>query len=278
MSLWNKYTKDNLCPHCNHFDWVCRYGEKQSICMRVQSDRPSKDGGWYHPIDPQKPKPVYVAPKKQSDLLMEQAAKKMFARYDEFFKQDDWANEELAKTLGVSVKAVESLWICHHQLQFGIPMRDGDNNVIGIHLRHEDGTKRAVTGSRNGLFIPQCEPDKIAYLVEGASNTAAMLTMGYFALGRPSCNTGGEMLKVALKRLGIHRVVIVADADDIKSTGKRPGYEGAVKLKQELGLMSVVICPPKPCKDVRSLLQTVGLDSARHIIKNSIAGKVWSKV
>jgi hypothetical protein len=160
-------------------------------------------------------------------------------------------------------------------------MRDGDNKIIGIHLRADDGSKKAVTGSRNGLFIPQIKPEKVAYLPEGASNTAALLTMGFYAIGRPSCNSGGEMLKVALKRLGVTRIVIVADNDCLKTApdGRtfRPGQDGAKKLKKELGLMSVIFTPPNPLKDVRDLLKNLGIESARNYITNSVSQKIWTK-
>jgi phage/plasmid primase-like uncharacterized protein len=161
-------------------------------------------------------------------------------------------------------------------------MRDGDNKIIGIHLRCDDGSKKAITGSRNGLFIPQVEPQKVAYVCEGASNTAALLTMGFYAIGRPSCNSGGEMLKVALKRLGVSRIVVCADNDTIKTApdGRtfRPGQDGAKKLKKELGLMSVIFTTPNPLKDVRQMLQKLGVESARDYITQSVAMKIWTKI
>ena len=280
--IWPSFTRENPCPACGHWgnDWTCRAGDKVFVCMRVASNRTAKDGGFYHEYGEKKP--TYIPPKRSAPKvnLDFDAMSKSFRSWNEI--ESDI--EELSESLGVSKESLNSLmvgWSQEHEAHT-IPMRDGDNKIIGIHLRCDDGSKKAVVGSRNGLFIPQVEPQKVAYLAEGASNTAALLTLGFFAIGRPSCNSGGEMLKVALKRLGVSRIVIVADNDCIKTApdGRtfRPGQDGAKKLKKELGLMSVIFSTPSPCKDVRELLQKLGIESARNYITNSVAGKVWTRV
>ena len=85
------------------------------------------------------------------------------------------------------------------------------------------------------------------------------------------------MLKVCLKRLGVNRIVIVADADGIKNYGGRPGQDGARKLKKELGMSSVLYITPPPIKDVRQLLNKVGIETARAMINSSVANKVWTR-
>lgn len=240
--------------------------------MRVESNFPSADGGWYHDIgDTPRPyiPPVRSAPVRNLDFAI------MIKRFE---IQSPWNGDGLSIELGVSPESLVWLgFVWAKQFQaWAIPMRDGDNKIIGIQLRGE--TKKCITGSHLGLFIPQTGAKKPCYICEGASDCAALLTMGFFAIGRPSCNTGADMLRVALKRLEIHRIVIVADADEIKPTGKRPGYEGALKLKKDLGLPSVIYCPPNPLKDVRKLLQKVGAESAKAMIENSILSKIWTQV
>ena len=154
-------------------------------------------------------------------------------------------------------------------------MKNGAGNIVGIRLRKADGFKWAVTGSRQGIFIPNSDPQKIAYLPEGPTDTAAMLTMGLFAIGRPSCNSGNEYIKEALKRLHISRVVVVADNDEIKAGNRRPGLEGAIKLKRFLGLPSVIWMPPSPIKDVREFL---GKGGTKQMIESEIKNKVWSRL
>lgn len=227
------------------------------------------------------------------------------------FVNDPMTIGALALTLGVSTTSLQSLQVAwskeHHA--FAAPMRDGDNNIIGIHLRGED-YKVAVKGSRNGAFIPQIEHDRICFLPEGLSNTAALVTMNLFAIGRPSCSSGGEIILSALKRLGIRKVCIVADGDEKKyqkkqcedckgsgrkhglkcyecsGTGKvsdiskpapRPGYEGAEKLKKELrGIQTVTWVPPSPLKGIRDFMIAAGPVSAKKMIEASISQKIWS--
>lgn len=247
-------------------------GEKKYICMRIQSEHSAKDGGFYHEYGGKKP--TYIAPKRMV---------KNFQFNPDVLVQRKSQSERLAESLGVSVDSVKSLWAYRMTDGDGwlLPMRDGSNEIIGLHYRWDDGTKTAKTGSQNGLFIPQIEPQKTAYICEGASNTAALLTMSFYAIGRPSCNSGGEMLKVALKRLGVRNIVIVADNDCLKSApdGRtfRPGQDGARKLKKELGLMSVIFTTPNPIKDVRQLLNKVGIETARAMINSSVTQKIWTR-
>jgi len=267
------FTKDNPCIGCGKWDWTCRYGDKGYICMRAESSMPMKDGGWFHFYDGEKRKPIYIPPKRiapKVNLDFESLHLGALSVTNNNFWTD------CGRLLGVD-------WICCLNLQFvkwhgeiGVPMRDGENKIIGIHLRCDDGSKKAVLGSRNGLFIPQIDPQTPAYICEGASNCAALLTTGYFAIGRPSCNSGGDMLKVCLKRLGIKRVAIVADNDCVKVNGTRPGQDGAKKLKKELGLPSVIFTTPAPIKDVRQLLIKVGAETAKRMIDDSVSQKIWT--
>jgi phage/plasmid primase-like uncharacterized protein len=237
--------------------------------MRVESTRPMRDGGWFHEFG-DKPKPAFAPKPPTPKLNMD-----MESVYDAL---PVCSIEPLAKQLGVSLIALESLGITRKGNSWAVPMRDGKNKIIGIHLRCDDGTKRAVVGSRNGLFIPQIEPQKTAYICEGMSNAASLISMGLYAIGRPSCNTGAEQLKEALTRLGVHRIVIVCDADEIKFGGKRPGYSGAIKLKKDLGLMSVTFVPPSPLKDVRDMIKKLGAESSLHVINSSVDHKIWIRV
>lgn len=277
--IWPHFSKENPCPACGKSgDWNCRMGDRKYICMRVQSDHPAKDGGFYHEYGGQKP--TYIPPKRSAPKV-ERDFGDIIGLWEA--ATNFYIVENVAEELGVSVESLQSLNTCQHRETsgFAIPMRDGDNKIIGVHLRCNDGTKKAVVSSRNGLFIPQVDPQKICFLPEGASNTAALLTMGFYAIGRPSCNSGGEMLKVALKRLGVSRIVIIADNDPLKTApdGRtfRPGQDGAKKLKKELGLPSVIFTTPSPCKDVRQLLQKLGVEAARNYIQSSVDSKIWTR-
>lgn len=273
--LWPSFEKENPCPACGHWDWTCRAGDKKYICMRVQSDHVAADGGFYHDYadTPRPYVPVNHAPVKS------------IVNFDYINKQFQSACvgdvlNHIAIRLGVYAKSLIQIGIgfSKEHEAYSFPMFDGDGKVIGIRLRNNEGEKWAVKGSKGGLFIPDCDTQPIAFLCEGPTDAAALLTMGFYSIGKPSCNTGVEQIKVALKRLGIHRVVIVSDNDSIKEFGNRPGVEGAKRLKKELGLMSVIWIPTGRVKDVREFLGFVGIESGYRMIQNDLSQKVWTHV
>lgn len=274
--IWAHFTKDNRCPACQHWDWACRQGQWRFICMRVKSNHPSKDGGWYHSYSENHPKPKAVIPPRRR--LIPQLDIK---RTQESFEEINLT--PLANQLGVAEMSLKQLgckW-SEWQKAYVFPMQDGEGNVVGFRTRHLDGSKRAITGSRQGIFVPDTEPLNMVFLPEGPTDTAAFLTMGFYAIGRPTCNSGWQEIRKEMMRQGITRAVIVADNDDEKfrpnGESFRPGKDGSYKLKGELGFMSVVILPPSGIKDFRELLQKVGANVSRKIINDLVGSKVWSK-
>jgi hypothetical protein len=132
---------------------------------------------------------------------------------------------------------------------FTFPMTDADGGVIGIRRRFLTGSKCSVRGSRSGLFVPTSPEDGNRLLIcEGATDTGAALDLGFDAIGRPSCNSGIEM--IARVARGRNEVVIVGDND-------HAGRRGAAKLADALVLhCSVkVIYPPEGAKDLRQWLR-----------------------
>ena len=69
-------------------------------------------------------------------------------------------------------------------------MRAADGAVRGLRTRTPAGAKRAVRGSRDGLFLPadwaDAPPDRPARLViaEGPTDAAALLAWGFLAVVR----------------------------------------------------------------------------------------------
>jgi hypothetical protein len=124
-------------------------------------------------------------------------------------------------------------------------MRDENCKIIGIRRRFGDGHKRAITGSRNGLFIPAgLSKDKPLFICEGPTDTAAALDLGFEAIGRPNCDSKIDMtVRFARGR----RIMIVCDNDP-------PGREGAKKLAGELIKCCPavkIIAPPAEGMDLR---------------------------
>jgi len=274
-NIWPHATPSHRCTVCDGPDW-CTFGSVAMLCQRVESAWPAKTSGWYHYYDGNGPRPVSIPTKPRPAEQIDCAAmfEEMVSMRSNHFK----GLAIHAKSIGLSMDSLESLR-CVYSVKnqaFAFPMRDGDGSIIGIRLRNHDGKKWAVTGSRQGIFIPDEElKAPICFLPEGPTNTAALLTLGFFAIGRPNVLCGAEQIKVALKRLGIFRAVIVADNDELKGNGKYPGIDGAHRLKKELaGISSCIWIPPAPLKDVRDFLKAGG---TKQMIESDLKGKVWTK-
>lgn len=260
---WERVNKKAPCVICGKFDWCCA-SDKYFLCMRVESPKPCKSGGWLHLIDakpkkfPGRAKPA-APPVSAPDF--EGIHMKRLAVTPQV-----WL-EELAARMGVSALSLE-------QLGFGyaysggdwiVPFRDGNNNIIGLQVRKENGEKMCLTGSKLGLFLPCMDPQPCCWITEGASDCAAAITLGLYSIGRPSCMGGVEHLKVAVKRLRIRQAVIVADNDS-------PGVKGAGTLAKQIGIPCCIYLPP--CKDLREFLK---LGGTREILESAIKHLIWNQ-
>lgn len=167
------------------------------------------------------------------------------------------ALQTLADALGVSAYALSALDAARAILlaAWAFPMRDGDGKTVGIRLRGDNGRKWAVKGSKDGLFYPESvPPDHVAFVCEGPTDTAAILSVGLWAVGRPSCMGAVEHIKNLCRRLHITHLVVVADNDEPKPRPGggwwQPGFDGARKLTATAGLPYKIISTPT--KDVRA--------------------------
>lgn len=272
---WARVSRQHPCGICQKPDW-CTVGEKGWCCMRVESPHTLKNGGWFHPFEGgQVPVPE---PRKKNLPPVPQSINpaKLLREWWTAGNTIQLSPVALAQSLGVRSEALASLgcvWAPPHRA-WAFPMRDGYGEIVGIRLRSDDGRKWAVRGSKQGIFIPDTPPQSVVYLPEGPTSTAAALTLGLYAIGRPSCSTGGSELKVALKRLGVRQAVIVADNDDRWNEDLKrflkPGLDGAEKLATELGIKSIVWTPPT--KDIREFLQQGG---TAELVRSQIKNFVW---
>jgi hypothetical protein len=257
------------------------------LCMRIESDRACESGGWYHEYGSGRQReylPLRIAQVTSTNILHNAA--ELISLWNARTTLEQY--EQLVRDLGVSLSSLISIGAAWarpysqlgrmiHPNAWAFPMRQADGRIGGIRLRNSDGLKWAVSGSRGGLFMPDdhFEKQEIVFLPEGPTNTAAALTMGLYAWGRPNCNSGAAMIREAMKIHGIRKAVIVADNDDRKQNNSlafRPGIDGAHKLKVELGMPSVIYMTP--LKDLREYLKH-GADysSVMSIIKQ----KIWTK-
>ncbi|QDU95189.1 toprim domain-containing protein [Lignipirellula cremea] len=266
---WRRVTRAERCPICDKPDWCLVNGPTgnptEAICARnesdkiVKSDKGLENVGWLHRLQvddawrPQRVRTVRVAPPAptaQSDLTA------LAERSETAIGLD--ALGRLADSLGLSVASLQRLgvgWSAEHGATTW-PMRDVTGVVLGIRLRLASGRKFAVRGGHEGLFLPRDLPDGGVLLIcEGPTDTAAMVELGFAAVGRPNC-TGGVRLLVDLVRCrSAGEVVIVADIDP-HGAGRR----GADSLAAVLVAYSttVRVIEPGIGKDAREWLQRGG--------------------
>lgn len=186
------------------------------------------------------------------------------------------AIEEHAEELGVHPASLRLLGIGRRDTNtWAFPMRDSRNYVVGIRLRTNCGKKFAETGSHQGLFLPQMDAAHTAFLPEGPTDTAAALTLGLYAIGRPSSNGGIFELVEAIKRRPIKQVVIIADNDEDKErpdgSHYNPGFDGAVKLMEHMPVRSCILA--LPAKDVRKFLIAGGTSE---LVEALLTQVIWT--
>lgn len=267
--IWPSVTKQNPCGICGHSDWCC-VGDRAWKCMREPSDHPSKDGGWYHFFEAAfVPTPKKVEQKKSSAATID--AEAIFTRI--LLDTTESQRLNLAGQLGVALEAtiaLQAAWSkAYHAWAF--PMRDGDNNIIGIRLRTSAGKKWAVTGSRNGVFIPQyikqenIDKQRTVFVCEGPTDLMALLSMNCYGVAKPSCNAGDDFVRRALAIRRAKRAVIISDDDD-------PGQLGAKKLQAALLVPSAIWTPP--AKDVRKFLN---LGGTKTDVDDFVSKLIWTK-
>lgn len=239
-----RVNRNNRCPACGHDSW-CLLGKDIFICMRMVSERKKVfTGGEVGYIHEYGHKPQWVPPEKPKPLPVINVKRVM----------NDWRKaygtegiEQLAKDLGVSVQSLTDLETMrtHHPNSWGWPMKDGYGNYIGIRIRNNLGKKWALTSSQAGIFIPLSPVQKRVLIVEGPTDAAAALTLGFYAIGRPSCSGGVPHIMAFVRKNHVQEVVIVADNDD-------PGIRGASDLQRMLPVPSCILL--LPTKDIREFI------------------------
>jgi P4 family phage/plasmid primase-like protien len=143
------------------------------------------------------------------------------------------------------------------QHAFTFPEMDADGNVIGILRRFWDGSKFMVKGSERGLYY--CNKGLFTQshlpilVVEGASDTAAGLSLGFPTIGRPSAQGGLDLIVKLLKGHDIS-VVVVGENDPAGVSGMQSTHACLAQCVKSCSMLM----PPEGIKDLRSWL-TSGL-------------------
>jgi hypothetical protein len=149
---WLRVSRQVPCKVCHDTHW-CVYTDNGmvAVCMRVESTRRARNGGWVHsltdePLDVCRPPLPRPCDRKLLNCGAYHAALRR--------KWDHWDVDGLSLELGVGMEALELLQPAFDPMNqaFAFPMRDGEGAVCGIRLRNFEGRKWAVRGSHEGLF------------------------------------------------------------------------------------------------------------------------------
>ncbi len=215
------------CPVCGKPDW-CLAAEdgSRAICARVESNRRAGDAGWLHVLRATQ----QVCRRRSVSLRLPGADfADVASSACEFLDPNGPSGvSDLANSLGLSARALTRLHVGWNGWAWTFPMKDARGATIGIRLRRPNGDKLAVKGSRQALFIPDgIDPSGRLLVVEGPTDTAAALDLGFAAIGRPSCSGGVELVRNYARHAQTKDVVVFADADG-------PGRVGAAALARQL--------------------------------------------
>jgi hypothetical protein len=250
---WPRVSKDRPCPVCHKPDWCLVAPDgSAAICQRVADGAVKRVGeaGWLHRLHDNRWRPcgprLIRVPLRKPALAAEWSA--LAAQFQGSAEPNRL--KSLARALHLSVESLRRLGIgwCAASRAWSFPMSDADGRAIGIRLRTEQGAKFSVKGSASGLFIPtDLDTSARLLIAEGPTDTAALLDLGFDAVGRPSCTGGSRWLVELVKAQPRAALVIVADRDPA-------GQRGAESLASRLALFCRnvrVILPPDTIKDAR---------------------------
>lgn len=285
---WTRVTRARRCPICHRADWCLISPDgKAVLCPRTPSASGWKgrdgNGGYLHRLDGAAAAPLPGSPARPTRVKVSRPVLAGIVRQCQTALSPRRL-ELLSRSLGVSADSLrrervgwaEGLEMTSARGKpvrvwaWTFPMVDAAGAVCGVRLRTEDGHKFSLTGGTEGLFVPDGLADGGGPLLvcEGPTSLAALLDLGYDAIGRPNCTGGGDLLLGYLRARPRRDLVVVGDHDARKSrpdgSGWFPGQEGAARLAQRLlpECRSVKVLVPPSHKDVRDWKNAAGATRA----------------
>ena len=97
---------------------------------------------------------------------------------------------------------------------YTFPMSNSDSERIGIQRVWIDGKKKAVHGSRLGLFLPIIINTKTVFITEGISDAVAVYDIGFDVVGKPCATFGDNIIKDFIQSESISKIIIIPDNND----------------------------------------------------------------
>ena len=252
---------NNPCPVCKRSSDGCLYAEDgtAAICVRVVegSVKVAGQAGYLHILKPGDFKPKPVVKKRPATINWNTLQECYTATFNRF------PTHRLTNPFPVSVKAISNMQAGWDGEAYTFPVRNANDEIIGITRRWPEGTKGMVKGSQVGIYIPRIRwltlgQDWTLFICEGASDTATAIGMDLFAIGRVSCQTGRDhIIKFCVKKKPT-QIVIVADNDSAGITGAKilgVDISHGYKLFTAPCPIIKVITPPTDVKDLREWRQ-----------------------
>jgi hypothetical protein len=276
---WRTYRYGTTCPICMHRDGWCGYTADGMFinCMHEEGEegaiKETANGGWLHSTGAQPGRPRIRQTIKVGTVTGPRSydAQPWLAEvHDEARRTiDPPMRAWLAEQLGVSEESLERCqmgflppgWV--HPLgprkwqthrfpcgNFTWPMLAPDFRVLGIRTRApETGEKRSITGGHDGVVMPT-DLDITSQVVfcEGPTDCAALLDLGFMAVGRSSNVGTVDHCVDLIKAHKPEQVVIMSDGDE-------PGIKGSRLLARHIWRFCDdlrVVRPPEGIKDIRS--------------------------
>lgn len=161
-------------------------------------------------------------------------------------------------------------WECYSKY-YTAPMYNDFKEVIGIHTRGSDGTKRSIEGSRLGLFLPSWSYPRLInssgvyktiIICEGLSDTlVAYYCSGLYSIGLPSATFGHTIVRDFLKNINFDgNIVVVCDVDEA-------GFESVNKLTEILdNQYPITVILPTPYSDLYDYYKHCGVENTRKLL------------
>lgn len=246
---WHNVTPAKPCPVCGrpnaeHGSRWCRVHQSGAVvlCPFIESAKFIEEAGFVHVLARDANRTEIHYP-RANPLPRVVHWDRMVQSYCEAVHPDRLT--VLASGLGVSTLALNRLSIGNKgDGEWTFPMLDSQRRIVGIRIRAEDGSKYAVTGSKNGLFIPNGISNGDPLIIcEGPTDTAAMLDLGFDVIGRASCISGNEFVPPLCQG---RDVAILTDNDDAGRLGSKKLAEMLIRVCK-----SIRIITPGYAKDAR---------------------------
>jgi hypothetical protein len=292
---WLRVDRRNKCSVCGHDSW-CTYSAERNIaiCPRRregsmgevwswEGDNKISFVGFKHKLDRTKPIVTGDIPNTPAAPIVRNDTLRGYQR-------DNMRDCELmlkyqAKVLGVTYESLLELcagidfaygkkttdgeveWIRSNRRDPAVltfPMVKPGTGIVGIRKRHLNGKKFSEKGSRGGVIVQRrYTDDPLCLVVEGPSDAAAAITLGFDVIARPQALGCEKWLADSLVGLGKTDVFIWTDNPRFDGDKDHVSIRGATTFCEYLSARSdwkgTVIVATPPTKDLRRWLNT-GLD------------------